>query len=208
MGGNTIHQSCVVRLYHPDGDYYATEPAAAEDILRIEPQIQHIWECACGEGHLAKEFLKHGKLAHATDVFERGYVRQEGTLDFLHYDGRFGTPYVGDIVTNPPYDMALEFVLKALDVVEKGRYVAMFLPLTFAETHRRYEQIFSRTPPLRVWAYVKRRHCARNGNFETEGKGNLKAYAWYVWQKGNYPGASLKWIPPHIENNRLKLEAV
>lgn len=206
MGSNHFHQKMVQRLRHPDGDYYATEPAAAHDLMRIEPDIRHIWEPACGGGHLAKEFLRMGKLAHATDIVDRGWVRQEGTVDFLRYDGPW-TPFPGDVVTNPPYDLALEFVLKALDTVEQDRYVAMFLPLTFMETHRRYQSLFSRTPPIRIWPYVKRRHCALNADFETYGHNNMKAYAWYVWQKGNYSKTELKWIEPdRVLTKQLALE--
>ena len=189
-----IHQRYIVRLDHPEGDYYATEPGAAHDIMRLEPQIRHIWEPACGEGHLAKEFLRMGKLAHATDIIDRGWVRQEGTIDFLRYEGPW-QPFPGDIVTNPPYDVGMEFCLKALDIVEHGQYVAMFLPLTFMETHRRYESLWKNRKPVRIWCYVKRRHCAKNGDFEHYGHNNMKAYAWYVWHKGEYDRTELKWIP-------------
>ena len=205
MGSNKLHQKCVLRLRHPEGDYYATEPEAAHDLMRIEPDIRHIWEPACGEGHLAKEFLRCGKLAHATDIVDRGWVRQEGTIDFLRYDGRFYEPYIGDIVTNPPYDIGLEFVLQALDVVEKGRYVAMFLPLTFLETQRRYIELFRNQPPIRIWVYVKRRHCALNGDFAGYGHNNMKAYAWFVWEKGWSGVTELRWIDPTEEDLRLSL---
>ena len=34
-------------------DYYATEPKAVELLLN-EESFSNVWECACGEGHLAK----------------------------------------------------------------------------------------------------------------------------------------------------------
>ena len=37
-------------------DYYATDPIAAKLLLEVEPELNNIWECACGEGHLAKVF--------------------------------------------------------------------------------------------------------------------------------------------------------
>ena len=203
MDKSKFHQKCVMRLDHPMGDYYATEPSAALDLLRIEPQIADIWEPACGEGHLAKVFMRCGKLAHATDIIDRGYARQEGCFDFLRYDGPW-LPYSGDIVTNPPYDIATEFVCKALYTVADGHYVAMFLPLTFMETHKRYNSIFRNTPPIRVWSYVKRRHCAKNGDFERYGHNNMKAYAWYIWRKGTYGTTALKWIDPN-QDDRGKL---
>lgn len=48
-------------------------------------------------------------------------------LDFLNTKDAFD----GDIVTNPPYKYALEFVRKSLDIVKHGNKVAMFLKLQF-----------------------------------------------------------------------------
>ncbi len=92
----------------------------------------------------------------------------------------------------------MEFCLKALDIVEPGQYVAMFLPLTFMETHRRYKALWKTQKPVRVWAYVKRRHCAKNGDFERYGHNNMKAYAWFVWHKGEHDHTELKWIDPDM----------
>ena len=64
-------------------DYYATEPRAAELLLEVEPELSDIWECACGEGHLAKVFDKYGKLKKATDLHNRGYGKQQDFLPCL-----------------------------------------------------------------------------------------------------------------------------
>ena len=80
-------------------DYYATEPIAGKLLLEIEPYLSNIWECACGEGHLAKVFNEAGKLGKATDLINRGYGSIE---DFLLNTEQY---HNGDIVTNPPYNM-------------------------------------------------------------------------------------------------------
>ena len=78
-------------------DYYATDPIAVKLLLEVEPQLNNIWECACGEGHLAKVFDSLGILGKATDLINRGYGSVE---DFLLNN----EPYKnGDIVMNPPY---------------------------------------------------------------------------------------------------------
>lgn len=61
-------------------DYYATDPVAAKLLLEVEPELNNIWECACGEGHLARVFNKAGKLGKATDLIDRNYGTVE---DFL-----------------------------------------------------------------------------------------------------------------------------
>lgn len=54
-------------------DYYATEPKAATLLMELETFSPLVWECACGEGHLAKEFSKAGYHVYATDLIDRGY---------------------------------------------------------------------------------------------------------------------------------------
>ena len=54
-------------------DYYATEPKAAELLCAVENLSPAIWECACGAGHLAEVFRKHGHIVKATDLIDRGY---------------------------------------------------------------------------------------------------------------------------------------
>jgi len=121
-------------------DYYATDPIAGKLLLEVEPELNNIWECACGEGHLAQVFDDAGKLVKATDLINRGY----GTIeDFL----KSTEPYHnGDIVTNPPYKFAQEFVENALKRVDTGRYVCMFLRVLFLESQSR-KQLFVEQPP-------------------------------------------------------------
>ena len=158
-------------------DFYATDPKAAHDLLRLGV-FRNIWEPACGEGHLAKVFDQYGYLGRATDLIDRGYGEQ---LDFLSYDGGL---WKGDIVTNPPYKCATEFVLKALDVAGNNAKVAMLLPITFLETIDRYDRLFSSQPPAKIWVYSKRLTCAKDADFERYSKQSMKCYAWFVWWKG------------------------
>lgn len=48
-----------------------------------------------------------------------------------------------DIVTNPPYKYAQEFVEHALDTISNGHKVAMYLKLTFLEGKKR-QQLFNK----------------------------------------------------------------
>lgn len=122
-------------------DYYATDPKAAELLLEVEPYLGNIWECACGEGHLAKVFAKYDRLALASDLINRDYGNT--FVDFLNTDRE---DWYGDIVTNPPYKYAKEFIEKAIELVQEGRKVCMFLKLTFLEGKARKE-FFKQNPP-------------------------------------------------------------
>lgn len=80
----TVHAMLGARNFaresREEHDYYATEPKAAHLLMQVETFSPVIWECACGEGHLAKEFRKAGYEVYASDLIALGYGVQ---LDFL-----------------------------------------------------------------------------------------------------------------------------
>ena len=123
-------------------DYYATEPKAVEKLLELETFAPLIWEPACGEGHISKVLQAHGYEVISTDLIYRGFGDPE-PLDFLT---ETLDDFEGDIVTNPPYNIALDFIKRALDSVKPGRKVAMLLKIQFLEGQKR-KDFFSQTPP-------------------------------------------------------------
>jgi len=169
-----------------ENDYYATEPLAGYLLLKAIPELNNIWECACGEGHLAKVFDEAGKLGKATDLINRGYGAVE---DFLINTEPY---HNGDIVTNPPYKYAQEFVENALLRVDVGRCVCMFLRVLFLESQSR-KKLFTEQPPKTVYVSSSRINCAKNGDFVTYNSSAV-AYAWYVWVKGYQGETVVKWI--------------
>ena len=170
-------------------DFYATEPRAAELLLELEEFDGNIWECACGQGDLSKVFEKAGHKVLSTDLVDRGYGT--GGVDFLKCNEVFN----GDIVSNPPYKYAKEFVEHALKLVPDGHKVAMFLKLQFLEGKARRE-LFEKQPPKTVYVASGRVLCAKNGDLEgmRAGGGSAVAYAWYVWEKGYAGDTIIKWF--------------
>lgn len=176
-------------------DYYATDPTAVEKLLSVETPSKQIWECAVGEGHLANALKSRGYVVYASDVVDRGYPSTR-VADFLTASR---TPFEsggGDILTNPPYKYATEFVLKALELLEPGHKCYMFLRLSFLEGRKRRKLLFDSTPPQTVYVFSERALCARNGDFESlrESGGSAIAFAWFVWQKGVNTTPQIKWI--------------
>lgn len=166
-------------------DYYATDPKAIDKLLTVEPLHTRIWECACGGGHLSERLTEEGFYVYSSDIVDRGYKRLTTIKDFLKaktppFDGLY------DIVTNPPYKQAKEFVLKALELLPKGGKCCMLLRLQFLEGKARYEEIFRETPPRRVYVFTERLQCAKSGDFERlkAAGGSAVAFAWFVWIKG------------------------
>ena len=170
-------------------DYYATDPKAVELLLEKETFNHSIWECACGEGHIAKVLENNGHTVISTDLIDRGYG--VGGIDFLTQTENVGEN-TGDIITNPPYKLALEFVQHALDIVREGNKVAMFLKLTFLEGQKR-KQFFLNYPPKRIYVFSGRIPCAMNGEFKNYPSSAI-AYAWFIWEKGYKGKPTIDWI--------------
>lgn len=175
-------------------DYYATEPKAIELLLKLEQFSPYIWECACGEGHLSKVLEEHGYKVLSTDLIDRGYGK--GGVDFLgvtRADIKADVPR--DIITNPPYKYAKEFVEHALDISMDSTKVAMFLKIQFLEGKAR-RQLFEKYPPKKIYVASSRLLCAKNGEFQKmrDGGGSAVAYAWFIWEKGYCGDTVVKWF--------------
>lgn len=171
-------------------DYYATEPRAAELLLENESFDGPIWECACGEKHLSNVFTNWGGYdVRSSDLYNRC---GNEVFDFLSIEN---THWDGNIITNPPYKFALDFVYKALQIVPDGKKVCMFLKIQFLEGKARRE-LFRSHPPKVVYVSSSRLLCAPNGDFEhaTKNGGSAVAYAWFVWEKGFKGDTIVKWI--------------
>ena len=88
--------------------------------------------------------------------------------------------------------MAKEFVEHAIEIIDDGYYVVMFLKLTFLEGKARRE-LFNKYPPKFVYVFSSRAICAKNGEFEKY-PSSAVAYAWYVWEKGWHGDPIIRWI--------------
>lgn len=137
---------------------------------------------------MAQVLENNGYEVIATDLIYRGYGDKE-SLNFLE---ETLDNFEGDIITNPPYKYALNFVQKALDSIQIGNKVAMFLKLQFLEGKER-KQFFLENPPKVVYVSSSRLKCAINGKFEDMGSSAV-AYAWFVWEKGFKGDPIIKWI--------------
>lgn len=169
-------------------DYYATEPKAVKLLLEIEKFEGDVWECACGEGSLSEEIKKAGFNVYSSDIVDRGYG--DNVADFLAIDNNEFTK--SNIITNPPYRYANEFILKALSIMEDGKKLALFLPIRYLEGKAR-KQIFKDFPPKRICVSSSRLKCAINGEFDKM-QDSAVSYAWFIWEKGYKEQTILDWF--------------
>lgn len=185
-------------------DFYATDPKAVARLISAAPHIfyparEHgttIWECACGTGNLAKELYEQGHVVYASDLKHRGYGAQG--LDFLamskqHCLNIFNCiPSI--ILTNPPYSLANEFILHALDILPDGGLYIALMNITYLCGQKRYEQIYSKGALREVYLFSKRIECWRNNDREQYGGKAMADFAWYVFQKGYNGQPTLYWL--------------
>lgn len=173
-------------------DYYATDPEAVEALLQRERFDPYVWECACGEGHISEVLKSHGYNVKSSDLYDRGYEGTE-TIDFLTVrkeDAKHDC--LRDIITNPPYKYAKEFVEKALEISMDGTKVAMLLKLTFLEWQSRKE-LFDKHKPKSIYVFRSRIDCWKNGVKPNKPQ-KAVCYAWFVWKKGYEGDPVIKWI--------------
>lgn len=170
-------------------DYYATDPKAIDDLLKVETFNKKIWECASGGGHLVDKLKENGYEVFSSDIVDRGH--QDQLIDFLSPLMNPISRWDGDIITNPPYKFTTEFILKSLELIDNGHKIAMFLKLTTLEGADRYLKIYKDNPPYKIYVYSKRIQCAKNGEFKGS---SAVCYAWFVWIKGNKNLPVIDWI--------------
>ena len=173
-------------------DYYATDPNSLEIFLKKlkEDKIElhnDIWECACGEGHLSKVLLNKGYNVISNDLIDRGFGL--GGIDFLKIKDK---NVKKDILTNPPYKYAKEFVEKGLEIQADGYYTIMFLKIQFLEGQSRIK-LFKKYPPKYIYVNSSRQACYINGEMSKK-MSSATCYCWFIWQKGFKSEPIIRWI--------------
>jgi len=174
-------------------DDFPTPPWATRALFEHVLADRNGWDAlsclepACGAGHMATPLRERFGTVEAFDAHDYGYA---GVRDFLSappeaksYDW---------IVTNPPFRLAEEFVLTALDVASSG--VAMIVRTMFLEGQGRYERLFSVRPPTRVAQFTERVPMVR-GRMSKASK-TATGYAWLVWEQDRAAPLAFSWVPP------------
>jgi len=144
-------------------------------------------EPACGAGHMAKALKEYFGEVRSADAFDYGYGE---VRDFLTYS--YETGAVDWVITNPPFRLAEQFVLRALCLARKG--VAILARTVFLESVGRYESIFRECPPTKFAQFVERVPMVK-GRLDVKAT-TATGYAWLVWEKDTVAFPRLMWVPP------------
>lgn len=122
-------------------------PFAVEKLLEKEQFNHYILKPCVGAGHIADVLKAHGHDVTAIDLIDRGYPNTY-VKDFLTTT-KTDFPMSPDIITNPPYSIATEFVKHCLDISMDSTKIAMLLKIQFLESKKRWE-LFKNNPPKLV----------------------------------------------------------
>lgn len=184
FSGNNIGQ-------RKKSDFYETPFSLTRQFLDIDSyhwdKEKPIVEPACGNKAIVKILNEKGfKTVHYYDL-------QDGT-DFLKEEKTYP-----QLITNPPYSLAMQFILKAKQVATEQ--FAMLLPLSYLHGVKRYTEIYQDgTYPLdRI--YVFTRYPMLGEELREDGKYHtgMMVYAWYVWSNKKRdvfgtPEPRIRWI--------------
>jgi hypothetical protein len=194
---NTSH-AVMAQRFEPKNspDNFPTPPwatrALVEHVLpdKMALRRQVCLEPAGGVGHMARPLMEYFGGVIASDAYDYGYG---DVHDFL--SPIYKAPYADWVITNPPFRLAEEFILKAFSVARIG--IAMFARSVFLEGVGRYNKIFSTCPPTIVAQFAERVPIVK-GRLDPKAS-TATSYAWFVWEKGDKaatPYPRLMWIPP------------
>lgn len=189
------------RVEPPDGlDYFPTPPWATRAFCahvlghlgldRYALSRLSVWEPAAGEGHMAEPLGESFGRVIASDVFDYGRGYRIGSFTGIGA-GTVDPPDCDWIVSNPPFNLGLDFILRGLALGVSG--VAMLLRTSFLEGVERYERLFAARPPTLFAPYVERVPMTK-GRWDPAAT-TATAYAWFVWVRDAAPRPPF-WIPP------------
>jgi hypothetical protein len=174
-------------------DVFPTPPwatrALMEHIIGEKSSIAQMTclEPACGVGHMSKVLKEYFGTVTYSDIYDYGYAQ---VRDFLSH------PYPIDtydwIITNPPFRLAEEFVLRALQISRIG--VAILARTVFLESSGRYRAIFQTSPPTKFAQFVERVPMIK-GRLDKSAT-TATGYCWLIWDKRTSGTPQLVWVPP------------
>lgn len=190
-------------------DDFPTPPwgtrAFCRHILKIERRSPlSVWEPACGRRIMADVLAESFGRVWATDVHD--YWRAEAEPGRSPYPPDAVGSFTGEgpdvlgpgvdgfdwIITNPPFNAALDFARRALPIARRG--VALLVRSSWLEGKDRYRGLFAAAPPSVVAIYSERLSM-RRGRYDPK-LSAATSYSWVVWRKRSLGETSFQWIPP------------
>lgn len=168
------------KAFRPQGkktkhQFHKTAQEATKALMKIEGRRlpRKLLEPCCGDGAIVKVLRNSGFLVDASDVVKRGCPRSS-VKDFVRHEFKG----VKGIVTNPPYRLATEMLMKALST---SPYVAFLCQLNFlAGIHRMRTHQRSLS---RIIVFSRRLPMMHRENYKGKKAGSWFDHAWFIFDQ-------------------------
>ncbi len=190
---NTSHAVMSQRIEAKESlDNFPTPPwatrALIEHVIKSDVSKSTCLEPACGAGHMSKVLEEYFANVESSDAYPYGYGQEK---DFL--TGNFEPKSVDWVITNPPFRLAEEFVLKGVKLAREG--VCMLTRTVFIESIGRYSRLFSKNKPQYFAQFTERVPMVK-GRLDRKAS-TATGYCWIVWDaKTSRRSTEVVWIPP------------
>ena len=162
---------------HPE-DWYIEPSWTSERLFAVESFLGEVCDPACGSGRILASAEKASYQIRGFDLVQRSSycTRVENFLNFSAYR-------LDNIVSNPPFGIAQQFVQHALAMAD--RKVAMLLPTKWVQGDKRSRWL--ETTPLRRVLFLAPRPSMPPGPVIEAGispGGGKEDFAWFIWHIG------------------------
>lgn len=206
-GGLAVMQNRRIPLHSLD--FFPTPPwatrALCHHVIGAVADFVSAWEPAAGAGHMAEVLAEHFSNVFASDVHDYGRGHTVGS--FVGDGADIATcPFdPGWIITNPPFNLAMDFADRALSIASRG--VALLVRTAWLESGDRYRRLFDVRAPTTVALFAERVPMVK-GRWDPSAS-TATSYAWVVWQKRHMAASGghrteLVWIPPGCRTSLTK----
>ncbi len=169
-------------------DWYIEPEWCSARLFDVEEFSRVVWDPACGSGRVIRSAIAQGYEAIGSDVV----IRWDGAVvhDFFS-ENALVTP-TPNIVSNPPYGIADDFVQKGCKITSKACFL---LPLAWVAGKAR-SMWLSEIGLRRVWVLCPRPSMPPGEMVLSGGPvgGGTKDFAWYVFTPGYSGSAEIKWL--------------
>ncbi len=147
-------------------DFYPTPEYVTKALTDNYKFTGKIWEPACGDGRMSR-VLEQCYEVESSDLINRGYGLTG--VDFLTSGKK-----AENIVTNPPFNLAFEFIEQGLRLSERS--LALLLPIRYL-TGKKRAKLYYKCPPAKIIVIPNK------VDFLGFGKPAME-FAWFIWEKG------------------------
>jgi hypothetical protein len=161
-------------------DLYETPEWVTEAVVPHLPATSCVvWEPAAGGGKMVNALLKSGFGVVASDIATgRDFLTQPAPRPFRA------------IITNPPYALAEQFIIRAMTMIPRDGFVAMLLRTDYDHAKTR-QRLFSGSAAFARKVVLTKRIVW----FEGPKAAPSFNHAWYIWDRGHEGPPTLAYGP-------------